>query len=519
MERINYKPYYKKHIRHTSKPKTEPATDAAASKSEAATSKLRIDDKPYQLYAPPTVVAMVINDTVSERPSVAGQSNYGPAEPKPFGFYSPRPDPEPSTSSYTVTPCPEPLLSTSSSSAMDLTISSELRERLRKPPIFRKRSLKLSGPRGLSVPSGPSSPFAPTTQHQFSLTGTSDYLMPFKPMRFVPPTDNKTKLGINASDPYALRPLAVATTDYNTIEEILNPRFQRKFNSLSPSRETDAELLLSFSKPIDMTTPRSIEIPNSAPVSIEIPNSSPIYLSKPNDVTAPVASTSTQMIELKFPPTFHVQQPFAFPPIDSAVRTPKVDFELLLCASVWYRDLPFQEKLVVNQTLGRVSSELNHFHANTNPDKRLNVTAYEQDMLLTYILNNLGVYITNAGMIQSFPKCVPPLGVLQHYIHSFHPVAPMSFNGSLPNPFAFGPPPPPRFDDGRLLDIFGPLPSRSAPYAWVQSSNTDGAERTRGYAGRRDNRFRCNLRGVSKNTRGRNIQPAKCPADRRENES
>lgn len=76
-----------------------------------------------------------------------------------------------------------------------------------------------------------------------------------------------------------------------------------------------------------------------------------------------------------------------------------VDIRMLLQKSVWYKNLNSKFKIMVNQQLALVSTELKKFHQDPNPDKVFDMNFLATNQYLQQVLTNLGIFIDSNGQI------------------------------------------------------------------------------------------------------------------------
>lgn len=81
----------------------------------------------------------------------------------------------------------------------------------------------------------------------------------------------------------------------------------------------------------------------------------------------------------------------------SAQRSLHLDIQNILQKSNWYKDCSSKQKIMVNQQLAIVSTELKKFHADPSETKIFDLSFILQNQLLQEVLTNLGIFINEDG--------------------------------------------------------------------------------------------------------------------------
>lgn len=80
-----------------------------------------------------------------------------------------------------------------------------------------------------------------------------------------------------------------------------------------------------------------------------------------------------------------------------ASRSVQLDIQNILQKSNWYKDCSSKQKIMVNQQLAIVSTELKKFHADPSENKIFDLNFINQNPLLQEVLTNLGIFISDDG--------------------------------------------------------------------------------------------------------------------------
>lgn len=83
--------------------------------------------------------------------------------------------------------------------------------------------------------------------------------------------------------------------------------------------------------------------------------------------------------------------------LNKAPRSVHLDIQNILQKSNWYKDLSSKQKIVVNQQMAIVSTELKKFHADPSENKIFDLNFINQNTLLQEVLTNLGIFISDDG--------------------------------------------------------------------------------------------------------------------------
>lgn len=78
-------------------------------------------------------------------------------------------------------------------------------------------------------------------------------------------------------------------------------------------------------------------------------------------------------------------------------QSPQLSIQNILQKSNWYQNCSSKQKIMVNQQLAIVSTELKKFHADTSPNKIFDLQFIIQNQVLQNVLTNLGIYINDMG--------------------------------------------------------------------------------------------------------------------------
>lgn len=78
-------------------------------------------------------------------------------------------------------------------------------------------------------------------------------------------------------------------------------------------------------------------------------------------------------------------------------RSVHLDIQNILQKSNWYKDLSSKQKIIVNQQMAFVSTELKKFHADPSENKIFDLKFINQNPLLQEVLTNLGIFISDDG--------------------------------------------------------------------------------------------------------------------------
>lgn len=78
-------------------------------------------------------------------------------------------------------------------------------------------------------------------------------------------------------------------------------------------------------------------------------------------------------------------------------RSVQLDIQNILQKSIWYKDLSSKQKIIVNQQMAIVSTELKKFNADPSENKIFDLKFINQNPLLQEVLTNLGIFISDDG--------------------------------------------------------------------------------------------------------------------------
>lgn len=78
-------------------------------------------------------------------------------------------------------------------------------------------------------------------------------------------------------------------------------------------------------------------------------------------------------------------------------RSVHLDIQNILQKSNWYKDLSSKQKIIVNQQMAIVSTELKKFNADPSENKIFDLKFINQNPLLQEVLTNLGIFISDDG--------------------------------------------------------------------------------------------------------------------------
>lgn len=182
-----------------------------------------------------------------------------------------------------------------------------------------------------------------------------------------------------------------------TRENILDPRLRRILRIKDENTESDTAFSIGaksspfsaspFSPPhepeaqhvpiprADTTTTTTVSDPRRQRADPRRPNA---HMSSaiPSPATAPV---------LNKPSTAQPQ------------RSVHLDIQNILQKSNWYKECSSKQKIMVNQQLAIVSTELKKFHADTSENKIFDLKFIIQNQLIQEVLTNLGIFISEDG--------------------------------------------------------------------------------------------------------------------------
>lgn len=85
-------------------------------------------------------------------------------------------------------------------------------------------------------------------------------------------------------------------------------------------------------------------------------------------------------------------------------RSLHLDIQNILQKSNWYKDCSSKQKIMVNQQLAIVSTELKKFHADPSENKVFDLKFILQNPLLQEVLTNLGIFISDDGEFIEFDQ-------------------------------------------------------------------------------------------------------------------
>lgn len=85
-------------------------------------------------------------------------------------------------------------------------------------------------------------------------------------------------------------------------------------------------------------------------------------------------------------------------------RSLHLDIQNILQKSNWYKDCSSKQKIMVNQQLAIVSTELKKFHADPSENKVFDLKFILQNPLLQEVLTNLGIIISDDGEFIEFDQ-------------------------------------------------------------------------------------------------------------------
>ncbi|GAB0091167.1 hypothetical protein DMENIID0001_059790 [Sergentomyia squamirostris] len=263
-----------------------------------------------------------------------------------------------------------------------------------------------------------------TTDHS-SVDGSSrdiDLRLPFKPLmtNYVPATEIDASLASHPPMVYKVVEIDIPPPDYREL--------RRRMPSQSTTQDPRLRRILSLRDPDDEEVEK---------VSGESSSSSRVTsaTSAPQDPRRKPDDSSKS----------------------STAATGGVDIQLILQKSPWYRDLGSKNKIMVNQQLALLSTELKRFAADMSAGKVLDLTVVSSNPTLQHILMQLGVSVSDSGQISLMedggaggpPLQQPPQARMMDWM-----------GGPGPGP-GMRPPFVPQMPPGRpgLLGVAPPMPS------------------------------------------------------------
>lgn len=174
------------------------------------------------------------------------------------------------------------------------------------------------------------------------------------------------------------------------MDDVLDPRLRRIFTLSEQSHDTKFEENNDCSTTSGSYTPHDF-VNNS--VSNVVSNSNPVVSDvcvqrlDPRRKNRGTDKTSADTMSLTS----------TVIPSNNRVSNTNLDMQSVLRQSDWYKDLSSKHKIMVNQQLAIVSTELKKYHQDQSVNKMFDLTFVNQNPLLQQVLTNLGIYIDENG--------------------------------------------------------------------------------------------------------------------------
>lgn len=183
-------------------------------------------------------------------------------------------------------------------------------------------------------------------------------------------------------------------------ENTLDPRLRRILRIKEDPADSDTSSVSntikspSYSSPnayfdSDAVPPRPSKLLTDLPIPNTLSGSDAVC--KPRiDPRRPNMQMTSSTVGAPVPATLASQQ-------QQQQRPPQLGIQSILQKSNWYQNCSSKQKIMVNQQLAIVSTELKKYHADTSPNKIFDLTFVRQNQVLQDVLTHLGIYINDMG--------------------------------------------------------------------------------------------------------------------------
>ncbi|XP_031622127.1 protein suppressor of sable-like [Contarinia nasturtii] len=222
--------------------------------------------------------------------------------------------------------------------------------------------------------------------------GDIDLRLPFKPMvNYIPATEIDASITSHAPITYEVKEVDIPKPDYselrknfNAHENTLDPRLRRILRIKDNYSESETNFSLS-TKASPFSPPHEPELSTIITTKMDTVSGDPRRQRtdprRPNAHISTANTNSTTASVLNKPPQ----------------RSVHLDIQNILQKSNWYNECSSKQKIMVNQQLAIVSTELKKFHADQSENKIFDLNFINQNQLLQGVLTNLGIFINDDG--------------------------------------------------------------------------------------------------------------------------
>ncbi|XP_037936175.1 protein suppressor of sable isoform X2 [Teleopsis dalmanni] len=245
-----------------------------------------------------------------------------------------------------------------------------------------------------------------------------DFRLPFQPVaNFTPATEIDASYSSHLPILYKIIKIDLSRPNYTELrkssksDQTNDPRLRRILGlpELSGTKRTETLIRKSVKVSNTIASPESSD---GASPKYYIPpktsskhqsHESTSYTSKRIDPRRMAAETVTNKNRASTPPIATNNSPSQSNTTNSAIQLQNFNIELrnLAHKSDWYRSLNSKFKIMANQQLALVATELKKFHQDENPNKIFDITFILNSSTLQEILTNIGIYIDDNGEILS----------------------------------------------------------------------------------------------------------------------
>lgn len=155
----------------------------------------------------------------------------------------------------------------------------------------------------------------------------------------------------------------------------------------------------------------------SLPASGKPAHGSELEISSPPHIASALSSPSESLARPRMDPRSDPRRAAASNKISTATnpaptvlnpsnaqRSLQLDIQNILQKSDWYKDCSSKQKIMVNQQLAIVSTELKKFHADPSDSKIFDLAFISQNSVLQEVLTNLGIFISDNGEFVQLDK-------------------------------------------------------------------------------------------------------------------
>lgn len=177
-----------------------------------------------------------------------------------------------------------------------------------------------------------------------------------------------------------------------THENTLDPRLRRILRIKDEYPEPETSFSIS-AKASPFSPPHEPELSSISTAKLESIGGDPRrQRTDPRRPNAPIGSANSNATQNATAPILNKQ----ITPTQPS-RLVHLDIQNILQKSNWYKDCSSKQKIMVNQQLAIVSTELKKFHADPSEHKIFDLKFINQNPLLQEVLTNLGIFITDDG--------------------------------------------------------------------------------------------------------------------------